>query len=272
MHAWAQQLLLAGLLLIVGAGPGSAEPPAKDKPNPRLKAVLAEWEKATQSIRQLHYEFVRTEEDTTFNTKVVATGQVYFKKADLFRMDTRSEKGETEYLFVAEAKLHQFRNRDKTEVVEPLSEGFKKAPFQYPERPEKPRGFWEALARFWLDFWTEPLAMECHQFPIRQWEKHCDVTLKREDENWIYLEINPRTQTFKADFQRMEVVLNAKTFHLRRIFFEQPNGSAVTTDVDKPEINGTEPITLESIREGLPQGWRTEEIKPAPTTQSIPRQ
>ncbi len=262
MHTWAQRCLVAGLLIVAGADPASADPPAKDKPNPRLKAVLAEWQKATQSIRQLHYEFVRTEEDTTFNTEVVSTGQVYFKKADLFRMDTRSKNGETEYLFVAEAKLHQFRNRDKTEVVEPLSEGFKKAPFQYPERPEKPRGFWESWLRFRLEFWTEPLAMLCQQFPIRQWEKHCHVTLKREDENWIYLEIKPRTPCFKADFQRMEVVLNAKTFHLRRIFFEQPNGSTVTTDVEKAEINGAEPITLESIRKGLPQGWKIERVSP----------
>lgn len=98
--------------------------------------------------------------------------------------------------------------------------------------------------------------MHCLQLPIHRLKQHCDLQLKREDENWIYLEIKPRTPRYKADFSRIEVVLNAKTFHLKCLFVEQPNGNTVRTDVEKAEINGEVAITPETIRKGLPQDWK----------------
>lgn len=236
MHAWGRRLVLMGLLVLAGAGPGLADPPAKDKPNPRLKAVLAEWEKTTQSIRQLHYEFIRTEVDTTFNTKVASSGQVYFKKPDLFCMESRLPNGEIEYVLLADGKLQQYRARERRQmIILPI-------------------------------FWSEPMMIYYfHQLPIGQWEKDCDVTLRLEDENWICLEIKPRTQQQKADFERMEVVLNAKTFQVKRLFFEKSNSSSVTMDIEKTEINGKVPMTLESIRKGLPQGRKFEDVKAVPT-------
>lgn len=195
-----------------------------------------QWEKATQSIQQLHYEFIGTEVDTTFNRKIASRGQVYFKKPDLFCMESRLPNGEIEYVLLADGKLQQFRTRERRQMI--ILPVFRS----------------ETMMMYYF-----------HQLPIGQWEKDCDVTLRLEDENWIYLEIKPRTQQQKADFERMEVVLNAKTFRVKRLFFEQSNSSSVTMDIEKTEINGKVPMTLESIRKGLPQGRTLEDVKAVPT-------
>jgi TIGR03009 family protein len=248
-------IVLAAALVLAGIGLAAGEPAREDKAATRLKAILAAWEKANQSIQEIHYDFTRTDVDTTFNTKKVATGRVVYKKPDLLRLDEKETTGETTHWLVADGKLHWFVGSRKTEQIYHLP---KDSTFpQFSEPDWKDKGFWEKLFIFAV---TESTALLYLNYPIRQLEQNGEVWLKSEDENWICLTIKPHSPRFKNRFQQMEIVLNARTYQVKRVWQEQVNGFTMRIDRENVVINPRETITTESIRKELPQGFKQVEM------------
>src|SRR5206468_1844777 len=89
--------------------------------------------------------------------------------------------------------------------------------------------------------------------PVRDLSRRFDVRLAQEDAWYIYLDLQGE-QLRKGGYHRMRVVLVKDSFQVRQFWFELPNGNEITFDFMKHDTNAK--ITPESIREGLPQGWK----------------
>jgi TIGR03009 family protein len=81
-----------------------------------------------------------------------------------------------------------------------------------------------------------------------------DLRLVKEDQWYIYIEIFPRLQQDKADFQRARLVLNNQTFLPRELWFEQPNGNEVKWDIPKVEA-GVALNRSDFTSPSVPPGW-----------------
>jgi outer membrane lipoprotein-sorting protein len=249
MRPFKRSLALATVLVIGSLG-FAGEPAKEDKPDARLATVLRDWEKAANGVREIHYYFTETVDDRAFQTKDVTTGQVFYKKPDLVRIDWKPAEGEPRQLLLQGRKVHLFSARDKVEVIYPLPKeiGFP----EHPERYPKDKG----LVLHATGAFLEGMAFGYLALPVDQLKQSCAVRLKSQDEDWIVLELEPRGREMKADFIRMQVTLHAKVYQLRRLWFEQGNGNTVRLDVEKAVINPKDAITPKSIREGLPQGYK----------------
>ncbi len=257
MRRHGRGFVVAGLLILAGLGSAFAEAPKNEQPD-RLKTILAEYEKASNAIREIHYEFKRTDTDPIFKQKTTGTGQVTYRKPDLVRIDEKMEKEETSHFLFMDRKIHLFNHLRKTEMIfGPLPKEF-----GYPEHPEvypKSDGFWGNLLN--PGVWLVGPASLYLPLPIRHLEQTCQLRVTSEDEHWICLVVKPTERGMKGSFEQMEVVLNAKTYHIRRVCLYEPTGRMVCVDVEKAVINPKEGVTPETIRKGLPQGWKQEESK-----------
>ena len=62
--------------------------------------------------------------------------------------------------------------------------------------------------------------------------------------------------TIRLHLKRMRVVLSRDGYWGRQLWLEHGNGNEVTLDFERPDTDPRPPITPESIREGLPKGWK----------------
>jgi RNA polymerase sigma factor (sigma-70 family) len=262
----------AGILVPRGAAPGATEaraeappevkklpgppPPAREperKPESRLEAVLCDWAKASDAVRETHYKFTQTTKDKTFDRTEVRRGEVFFKKPDLLRVNVVDEKGKpTEVLLWEKRALHLLNFKERNETIAPLPPDF---PYQGRPNPS-PKTFW---GRFALLSDLGPIVWPFAGFPVRQLETRFDLRLAKEDQYYSYLDLTPRTPADKAFFQRARVVLNRDGLWVRQLWFENPNNSDVTYDYEKPNTAPVPPITRDLLLKGLknlPPGWK----------------
>src|SRR5262249_36785955 len=64
-------------------------------------------------------------------------------------------------------------------------------------------------------------------------KRRYDLRVVKEDQWYIYVEVQPRSPADKADFQKARLVLNKDNFLPRQLWFEQPNGDEVTWDLPR---------------------------------------
>src|SRR5207248_3730515 len=92
--------------------------------------------------------------------------------------------------------------------------------------------------------------------PVRDLPKTFRLRLAKEDRYYVYLDLRPRSSEHRADIKRMRVVLARDGYWGRQLWLEHGNGNEVTLDFERPDTDPRPPITPESIREGLPKGWK----------------
>jgi TIGR03009 family protein len=237
-------LVLVGILSIATPDARSAAPP---RPGLRLEVVLREWAKANDVIHSVRYRFTRTERDLAFDTRTVTKGEVQRLKPDLLRVDVGNAGDRTIWLSTKE-KIHFFNPAGKTETIYS-----KPADRSFPGEKTPERSFLDILTR-WLQqqvYWHFAGLVE---LPVRNLSRRFDLRLSKEDTWYIYLDIQPRRPQDKPGFERMRVVLLKDSFRVRQIWYEYANGNATTLDFEKPDTKAK--VTPESIRKGLPEGWK----------------
>ena len=94
------------------------------------------------------------------------------------------------------------------------------------------------------------------------------LKLTREDQFYIYLEIEPRLAADKAEFKRAQLVLNKDTFLPRQLWFEHANGNQVVWGI--PRIDPKAKVNLADFDAPKPPpGWKLVPIErptePPPT-------
>ena len=99
-----------------------------------------------------------------------------------------------------------------------------------------------------------------------------ELTLSKENADYIYIDILPRHEADKREFTRAQIVFFAATTLPRRLWFEKPNGDQVTWDL--PEMDTKVRLAPTDFRPPqAPPGWETikEPLNPAPPGDGKPR-
>jgi TIGR03009 family protein len=83
---------------------------------------------------------------------------------------------------------------------------------------------------------------------------------KDNNKYYHYLQVLPRTPADKADFTEARLVLTARDFLPRQVWYHQPNGNEITWDFETLRRNADSRVTATSFAppQSLPQGWRVE--------------
>jgi TIGR03009 family protein len=210
--------------------------PALDPAHNRLDALLLRWEQELNKIQNLEAQVVRTDKDRTFGQVVVLKGVAKYKKPNLGLLQLVKVGGkpeEFEKFICTGTYLFQYSPATKIIWVHELP------------RP-KPGQVADA------NFMALIFGMRAADAKARY-----NLQLTKEDENWIYIQVTPTRAEDKADFQRAQLVLNAKTFLPRRLWFEGVNQNEQTWDL--PAVNTNAQIDArEFAAPEAPPGWRKE--------------
>ncbi len=254
-------LVVLGTVSLVTPDVRSAAPP---RPALRLEVVLREWAKANDTTRSMRYRFTQTEIDLNFDNRVVKKGEVQLLKPDLLRIDV-GDPGNRMILLVTEETIHFFEPADKTERVYPRA---RRSRFHSDKTPQ--RSFLDSLTGppegvVWFEAMRQHIYWHLAGlvgFPVPDLTRLCDLRLMKEDNWYIYLDLQPRRPADKSVFKRMRVVLMKDHFRVRRIWYEHADGN--TTTLDFENLDTEKRITPKSMLKGLPEGWtRIESIKSA---------
>jgi TIGR03009 family protein len=247
-------LVLAALL--AAAAPADAQqnpapPAAPAQPPQALDNYLLRWEQEMQKVQTLQAQLARIDRDKTFNTVTKLDGYAAYRKAgtgptalNLAMLEMRPEgKQEVQEKYICTGTfLYQFSPASKEIKV-----------FELP----KPKPGQVAEDNF-LSFMFGMKAEEAR--------RRYEMTLAKEDQYYIFVDILPRFPNDRADFKRARMVLNKSNFLPRRLWFEQPNGSETTWDIPRIQ-SGAELDRRLFDPPQTPPGWRMVNVPKQAETQ-----
>lgn len=219
--------------------PGAA--PAQPQADPRLDAVLGNWEKAMLNVQTLSAEVKRTKLDKTYQTTEVYEGAAHYM---------RGATGQT-----SRASLEMFKKGQPQTYEKYLCTGnflYEWAPAnKVIRRHELPTPKAGQLADD--NFLSFLFGMKAQDAKARYLITY--VPAPANDKWYQYLRIQARLSTDRADFTEARLVLLASSYLPRQLWFLQPNGDEVTWDFPKV----TSPANLSPAYFGTPQappGWQ----------------
>lgn len=230
-------------------------PPALDPSRNRVDELLVRWEQEMRKVQSLSAQCTRIEENKTFKYTDVFHGTARYLKA--------SDAGK-----VTNLAMLEMRKKDKPEVWEKFACNgtllYQYVPSAKEIRvhqlpPPKPG---QVADDNLLSFLFGMRAEEA--------KRRYDLKLVKEDQWYFYVEIFPRFDQDKADFQKARLVLNKDSFLPRQLWLEQPNGDTITWDVPKIELN-VQLNRQEFDRPQVPQGWKQVQAPAAKASDPPPR-
>src|SRR5262249_9758558 len=81
------------------------------------------------------------------------------------------------------------------------------------------------------------------------------LSLFKEDKLYVYVDVVPKGDVDKADFQKARIVLYRDTFLPRQLWFEHPNAGEVIWDI--PTVQGGVPLQKSTFAAPqTPAGWK----------------
>ena len=93
---------------------------------------------------------------------------------------------------------------------------------------------------------------------------------KENDQYYIYIDIKPRREADKADFEVGRLVLNKETHLPRQLWFRHPNGDETTWSI--VELRTDVKLTDDDFKLAVPAGWRMTKLKlPRPEKEMQPK-
>jgi TIGR03009 family protein len=221
--------LLAGTCLF--AQPPAA-PPAAPAPG-RLDALLVRWEQEMKSVQTLVAQCTRIETDQVNLTSEVFIGTAKFMKPSYALLEMhKKDKPEVfeKYLYTG-TELYEYRPQIKAVRIHSLP-------------PPNPG---EMADDNFLRFVFGGLKAE-------EARRRYDLRLVKEDQWYVYLEVLPKLPADKVDFQKLRLVLHAKTLLPRELWLQQPNGNEVKWDI--PEARAGVPLGPKDFAAPpVPPGW-----------------
>src|SRR5439155_9939352 len=182
--------------------PGASAPAAPLDPHSRLDALLMQWEAKMKSIQTLKATVTRERDDKVFKTRDTFAGDAKYMKPNLalLELKRRDRQDIFEKYICTGTYLYEYNQSNREIRVHELP-------------PPKPG---QVADDNFLAFLFGMKAEEA--------KRRYDLRLKGEDQYYFYIEIFPRFDQDKADFQKARLVLNKDSFLPRQLWFEQPNG------------------------------------------------
>jgi TIGR03009 family protein len=217
----------------------TATPPANTAPNPRLDALLGNWEKAVMPVQSISATVVRTSVNKTFQVAEVYEGTAKYMKPNLAMLHM-TKKGKEQvyekyictgtylYEYVPSEKIIRVHEMPAPKPGQVADDNF--LSFLFGMRAD------EAKRRYELKLVKGP--------PDDQW--------------YYYIEILPRFPNDKADFSKARLVLMANTFLPRELWFEEANGNEVKWDIPSIEPGGK--VKREDFAPPTEPGWKMERV------------
>ncbi len=216
-------------------------PPAQplDPQNNPLDRYLLQWEKEMMGVESLVApNMSRTEVNMTFQQTEVYQGSAKYLKPNfaMLEMQRKSKPEEFEKFVCSGQYLYQYLPAQKEIRAHPL--------------PPPKAGQGVADDNF-LSFLFGMKAEEA--------KRRYDLKLAKEDQFYVYIDVTPRFDQDKADFQRARLVLNKTNFMPRQLWFEQPNKDTVTWDI--PTVDTKAPLKKDEFtKPATPPGWTIKEM------------
>lgn len=234
--------------------PPGGQPPVLDPARNRVDQLLVRWEAEMKKVQSLSAQCTRLEENKTFKVTDTYQGAARYLKAndagrvtnlamlDMRKVDKQGKPAKPdvwEKFVCTGTLLYQYVPSQKEIRVHQL--------------PPPKSG--QVVDDNFLSFLFGMKAEEA--------KKRYDLKFVKEDQYYYYIEVFPRFDQDKADFQKARLVLNKDSFLPRQLWFEQPNGDTVTWDVPKLELNA--PLNRQEFdRPAVPQGWKQVQAPAAP--------
>jgi TIGR03009 family protein len=248
-------LLLTAAPVAAQVQPGQGQPAQQPTPEQKLDNYLLRWEQEMTRVQTLMAQLARTETDTTFNQKKKYVGSAQYMKSGSgpgalnMAMLVMYEEGKQDfaekyvctgtYLYVWHVPTKEVR--------------IHKLP------PPQPG---QVGNDSFLHFLFGMRAADAKQ--------RYDLKLLGEDQNYIYIEVQPRLPQDKADFKVAQIVLFRDTYLPRQLKFQHANGGSVTEwdiPIIKSGVNVDRRLFDAPDARSLEPGWKPVVV---PQTQPTP--
>jgi TIGR03009 family protein len=252
--------LVLGVLLLCQAAVSAQQPPQQPyppqpprqpmvpaaqplNPNDPLDQLLIRWEGEMKRVQTLQASLTRIDQNKTFGTTDVYVGVAKYMKAQsgprvvnlaLLELRKKDKPDTYDKILCNGTALYQWAPAEKEIRMQPLPQ------------PKPGQVADDGPLQFLLGMKAEEA------------RRRYELKLTKSDQYYHYVDVLPRFDQDKADFQRARMVLNKDSFLPRQLWFEQPNGNTVTWDIPKIE-NGTPLNAREFETPTPPPGWKMAE-------------
>jgi TIGR03009 family protein len=209
-------------------------------PNDPLDQVLLRWEGEMKRVTTLVAQLTRINENRTFRTTEVYVGAAKYMRAQagqrvvnlaLLDLHLKDKPDSSQKWLCNGTALYEWAPAEKEIRMQPLPQ------------PKAGQVADDGPLAFLLGMKAEEA------------RRRYDLKLTKSDQYYFYVDVLPRHDQDKADFQRARLVLNKDSFLPRQLWFEQPNGNTVTWDIPKIE-NGARLDVREFDTPTPPPGWK----------------
>ena len=229
-------IICGGPFLLTPAPLNARAPLPPTTPEARLDFVLRRWHEALNRIETASCDVVRTYEDTTFNKREVFQGTFKYIK----NIGTRLE-------------LSKRGSIDKIEKIVHMRESM----YLFDGQLREIRVYhWPSLQRRlqkMLPGWDVQDALFFGLDP-KAARQRFDWQLTKEDNDYIYLEVEPRVNEDKASLLSARLVLEKGTFLPRQVWFRQSNDARITWEIRQLQTGVN--LKQHDIAPKWPDGWR----------------
>ena len=227
-------LLTLACVVVDGRSQGP-RPAVLDPARNPLDRYLMRWEDAMKNVRSLALACSRTEKDPVRQSSVTYSGTIHFLKPTYFfwNMKRKDQPGNFERFICSGQHIYQYVPQEKELRV-------------YPAPKAGPGGGLAEDSSVAFLF-----GMKAQQAKARY-----NLSLFKEDKNYVYVDVVPLTEVDKADFLKARIVLDKQTFLPRTIWFQHPNAGEVLWDI--PTVQSPAPglDTKTFAAPATPKGWK----------------
>jgi TIGR03009 family protein len=240
-------LALSGIVVLCAAlraqqpQPPAAAPPLD--PNNRLDSLLMQWEAKMKSIQTLKATVNRQRTDKVFNTQDAFKGQAKYMKPNLAMLElSRVDRPTIFEKYVCTGTFLYEYNPSNREV-------------RCHELPPPKPG--QVADDNFLSFVFGMKAEEAKR-------RYALQLLEGKDQYYYYLQIIPREEADKADFEKAQLALTRSTLLPRRLTRVEPNGNQITWDI--PLIETGIPLDRREFESPpVPKDWKLVKVPKANT-------
>jgi TIGR03009 family protein len=247
--------------LVVGLALGSTlmaqtTPPApSDTTDARLDGYLRRWEEKMRGVQTLQALLERTDKDPSFGSVTKLTGYALY-----MRVGTGAN---TVNLALLEMRQPGKTNEFVEKIVCTGNYLYQFLPAQKEVRAYEIQKRDGAAENGLLGFLFGMTAQKARQ------DFH--LTLAKEDQYYIYVDVVPRSATAKADFTRARLVLNKDSFLPRQLWFVAPNKNETLWDLPRVQSDiALDRRLFDTPR--TPPGWKFQVVphKPVGNGAAVP--
>jgi TIGR03009 family protein len=231
-------------MLLVSSWASAQQPPPAAPAADKLGEVLWQWEKAMTGMQSMIIYCTRTTNDKTFGTVEEYQGLAKLLKSNQASLSCRGS-------------LEMFKMAKGQAVAGVFEKYVCTGNFLYEYAPASKviRVHEMALKEGQVaddNFFGFLFGMKALE--VKQRYQMVYVPAKDNDV-YHYVRILPKSPADKAEFSEARLVLSAKTFLPRQLWFQHPNGTEVTWDLPKVVANA-ELRPTDFGQPGLPAGWQ----------------